>query len=262
MEIRLCISKKLYRGQLKFKDLTEAWCEDFKTYLLTTKSNKSSKAKLSQNSALSYFNKIKAALKQAYKDGYLQSDLNAKVSPIKQADTERNFLIIEELTALAKTECTIPILKKAALFSALTGLRFSDLKKLTWKEIEFSEGYGYVIRFKQKKTKGNETLPISKQAYGLLGDRMELQDHVFEGLVYSAWLNSHLHRWVTKTGITKDIQFHSFRHTYACLQLSHGTDIYTVSKLMGHKNLSTTQVYAKIIDKMKREAADRIKLDF
>jgi hypothetical protein len=69
---------------LKFADLNEKFCNEFKEYLLTTKSNKSDKTTLSQNSAVSYFNKVKATLKQAYKDGILQTDLNGKINPIKQ----------------------------------------------------------------------------------------------------------------------------------------------------------------------------------
>ncbi len=85
---------------------------------------------------------------------------------------------------------------------------------------------------------------------------------VFEGLQYSAYQNSLLKEWIIKAGITKAITFHCFRHTYATLQLSQGTDIYTVSKMLGHRDLKTTQVYAKVIDLTKRAAADKIKLDF
>ena len=70
-------------GNLKFNDLSESKLEDFKEYLLTTKSKRSNKTTLSQNSAVSYFNKIKAALKQAFKDEILQSDLNAKIKANK-----------------------------------------------------------------------------------------------------------------------------------------------------------------------------------
>ena len=248
-------------GNLKFADLNERFCNDFKEYLLTTKSNKSSKTTLSQNSAVSYFNKLKASLKQAFKDGYLQSDLNAKIEPIRQAETQRNFLTIEELNSLVKTECNNPLLKRAALFSALTGLRFSDIKKLVWGELEYIEGNGYFIQFKQQKTKGIEMLPISEQAYFLLGERKGTVDKVFEGLNYSAYGNKYLYQWIGAAGITKKITFHCFRHTFATLQLSKGTDIYTVSKMLGHRELKTTQIYAKIIDQTKREAADKIKLD-
>lgn len=249
-------------GNLKFADLNEKFCDEFKEYLLTTKSIKSNKVTLAQNSAVSYFNKLKAALKQAYKDGYLQTDLNAKIEPIKQAETRRNFLTIEELNSLVKTECNNPLLKSAALFSALTGLRFADIKKLVWGEIEFVANDGYVIRFTQQKTKRVEDLQISEQAYSLLGERKEPTDKVFPGLTYSAYENKHLFQWIGAAGITKDITFHCFRHTFATLQLSKGTDIYTVSKMLGHRDLKTTQIYAKIIDQTKRDAADKIKLEF
>jgi integrase len=250
------------KGNLKFADLNEKFCNEFKEYLLTTKSNKSNKANLAQNSAVSYFNKLKATLKQAHKDGFLPSDLNSKIQPIKQAETQRNFLTIEELNSLVKTECNNLLLKRAALFSALTGLRFSDIKNLVWSELEYIENNGYFIQFKQQKTKGFEMMPISEQAFGLLGERKEPTDKVFEGLTYSAYENKHLYQWIGAAGITKDITFHCFRHTFATLQLSKGTDIYTVSKMLGHRELKTTQIYAKIIDQTKREAADKIQLDF
>ncbi|MBP7344969.1 MAG: site-specific integrase [Sediminibacterium sp.] len=252
---------KYTKGQLKFSDLNVKFCNDFKEYLLTTKSNKSSKVKLSQNSVVSYFNKLKAALKQAFKDGYLNTDLNGKVEAVKQAETQRGFLTIEELNKLAKTHCNNPLMKRAALFSALTGLRFSDIKNLVWGELEYIEGNGYFVKFKQQKTKGVEMMPISEQAYSLLGEPKEANEKVFEGLIYSAYENKHLYQWIGAAGITKNITFHCFRHTFATLQLSKGTDIYTVSKMLGHRELKTTQIYAKIIDQTKREAADKIKID-
>jgi integrase len=248
-------------GSLKFADLDEKFCNDFKEYLLNTKSNKSEKVNLSQNSAVSYFNKFKATLKQAYKDGILSFDLNSRIEPVKTAEVQRNFLTIEELNALVKTDCASPLLKRAALFSALTGLRFSDIEKLVWGEIEYIEGNGYFLNFKQQKTKGVEVLPISEQAYNLLGEPQDNSNRVFEGLNYSAYSNKHLAKWIGMAGITKDITFHCFRHTFATLQLSNGTDIYTVSKMLGHRELKTTQIYAKVIDKTKREAADKIKLE-
>ncbi|MBK9504756.1 MAG: site-specific integrase [Bacteroidetes bacterium] len=248
-------------GSLRFSDLNEKFCNGFRDYLLTTKSNKSIKTKLAQNSAVSYFNKFKATLKQAYKDGYLGYDLNSKIEQIKSAETRRNYLTIEELNKLNKTECQNPLLKRAAIFSAMTGLRFSDIQKMEWDEIEYVNGQGYIIHFKQQKTKGIEELPISEQAFGLLGERPDTGGKVFEGLEYSAYQNKHLYQWIGAAGITKDITFHCFRHTFATLQLSNGTDIYTVSKMLGHRELKTTQLYAKIIDKSKRDAANKITLD-
>jgi integrase len=248
-------------GKLKFSELNEKFLNDFKDYLLSTRSNRSDKTTLAQNSAQSYFNKVKASLKQAYKDGILQSDLNGKVAPIKTAETRREYLTIEELNKLVKTPCNNDLLKRAALFSALTGLRFSDIQKMTWNEIEYIEGQGYFLNFSQQKTKGIEYYPISEQAFSLLNERKEPTDRVFKGLDYSAYQNKHLYQWIGAAGITKEITFHCFRHTFATLQLFNGTDIYTVSKMLGHKDLKTTQVYAKVVDDAKRTAADKIKLD-
>ncbi len=254
--------EKFTGGKLKFADLDEKFCNDFRDYICTTASNRSSKAPLSQNSAASYFNKFKAALKQAYKDGYLQIDLYVKVDRLHETETQRNFLTLDELNDLVKTDCQDPVLKNAALFSALTGLRFSDIEKLHWVDVEYISDNGFYIRFTQQKTKGVEMMPISDQAYSLMGGRRQPKDKVFEGLTYSAYSNKHLAKWIGLAGITKDITFHCFRHTFATLQLSKGTDIYTVSKLLGHRSLKTTQIYAKIIDQAKRDASNRIKLNF
>lgn len=249
------------QGILRFSDLNERFCNEFKDHLLHTKSHRSQKSKLSQNSAVSYFNKVKAAMKQAYKDGYLSTDLNAKIESIKPEETRRNFLTVDELNRLIKTECQNPIMKKAAIFSAMSGLRFSDIQKLKWKEIEYVNGQGYTINFQQKKTGGIEALPITDQAYNYLGDRPASGGHVFEGLKYSAYYNKHLYQWLGAAGVTKDITFHCFRHTYATLLLGGGADIYTVSKMLGHKDLKTTQIYTKVMDQKKREAANKIVLE-
>ncbi len=258
--------KAFTNESIKFAELNENFLEDFKEYLLTTKSNKSSKTTLSQNSAVSYFNKVKATLKQAYKDGILQTNLNAKVKPIKAAETRREYLTLEELNSLVKTDCNNPLLKRTALFSALTGLRFSDIQKMTWSELEYIQGQGYFLNFNQQKTKGVEVLPISDQAYsftnGVENPKDMPQDKpVFEGLKYSAYENNNLAKWIGLARIEKHITFHCFRHTYATLQLYSGTDIYTVSKMLGHKDLKTTQIYAKIVDKSKRETTNKINLD-
>lgn len=250
------------QGKLRFSDLNETFCTDFKEHLLTTTSIRSDKKTLSQNTADSYFNKLKASLKQAFKDGFLHEDLNQKIESIGMLETRRNFLTIEELNTLIKTNCRNPKLKRAALFSALTGLRYSDITKMVWSEIEFIKGEGYFINFTQQKTHGIERLPISKQAYDLLGEPKEPREKIFEDLKYSSYLNKSLALWLELAGIQKKITFHCFRHTYATLQLNNGTDIYTVSKMLGHRKIGTTQIYAKVIDKTKREATNKIKLDF
>jgi integrase len=255
--------EKFTGGELMLSSLNENLCNDFREYLLGTKQPKGIQSpQIAQGSARTYYKKFKAALKQAYKKGLIEKDLSARIDGISATEVQREYLNLEQLQALVNTPCSIPMLKNAALFSAITGLRFSDIHKLVWNEVQYSELDGYFIQYRQKKTKGVEVLPISEQAFSLLGERKEPVEKVFDGLNYSAYLNRHLKQWVLNAGISKHITFHCFRHTYATLQLSQGTDIYTVSKMLGHRELKTTQIYAKIVDKTKREAADRIKLDF
>lgn len=252
--------KNFAGSSLRVVDLTVKKCEAFRDYLLTTESNRNEN-KLSQNTALSYFNKFKAALKQAYKDGLLKDDINAKVSSIKPEETNREYLTLQELQALANTDFPKNLeLKKAALFSALTGLRFSDVTRITWGQIrQLGEGE-YAIQFTQQKTKGVELLPVSAQAINLLGAHKNTDDCIIQRLDYSTKINDHLRQWAKAAGVKKHITFHCFRHTYATLQLTLGTDIYTVSKMLGHRELKTTQIYAKIVDDKKREAANKIQL--
>lgn len=242
---------------IPFKEVNEQWVESFK-YFLKNESKTINNTNLSQNSCYTYFNKIKASLRLAYKDKIIPYNPAEHIPSFKQGDSQREFLTFEEVQKLAQTECSNLKLKTAFMFSALTGLRWSDINKLTWSEVQYSEALGYYLRFTQAKTKGAETQPISDQAFSLLGERKEPSTRVFKGLSYSAHNNLRLRQWVLKAGITKDITFHCARHTYATLQLTLGTDIYTVSKLLGHKDIKTTQVYAKIINEKKVEAANKI----
>ena len=252
--------KNWEKSNVRFADIDREWLEDLKYYFVHEAKTKQGRA-LSKNSCVSYFNKVKAALKEAAKDGIILRNPAEDVDGIKEAETKREFLTLEELKRAATAYCEIEVLKNAFIFSALTGLRFSDIEKLTWGEIQYSKENGNYIRFKQKKTKGQETLPIAEDALKYMGERKEGNEKVFKDLTYSDFNNAKLREWMIRAKVEKHITFHCARHTYATLQLTLGTDIYSVSKLLGHKSLKTTEVYAKIIDEKKIEAANRIKLD-
>ena len=231
--------------------------EDYKNFLINVPQGGSKKGTIMRNTASTYFSIFKAGLHQAFIDGYLTVDIAAKAKNIAYSDKQREYLTIDELNTLAATPCDRPIMKRASLFSALTGMRHSDIQKLKWKEI-IKDGEHYRILFTQQKTKGVQYMPISDQAYQLCGERGEPDRLVFEGLQDPSWINKPLERWIKAADITKHITFHCFRHTYATLQLTNGTDIYTVSKMLGHTKVTTTQIYAKIVDEKKEQAADTI----
>ena len=253
---------KLYTGgkPLLFGNIDVNLIEDYKDYLINAPQGGSKTGTISANTASTYFSIFKAGLHQAFIDGYLTIDLAAKVKNIYYEESQREYLTLEELNQLAATPCDSEILKRAALFSALTGLRHSDIKQLKWRDIVKDKEH-YQLHFTQQKTKGVEYMPISDQAFSLCGERDDADRLVFEGLQDPSWINRPVKRWIEASGITKHITFHCFRHTYATLQLTNGTDIYTVSKMLGHKKVTTTQIYAKIVDEKKEKAANAIKLD-
>ena len=253
---------KLYTEDqpMYFGDIDLNLIEDYKDYLINAPQGGSKGGTISRNTASTYFSIFKAALHQAFIDGYLTIDLAAKSKNIYYEESQREYLTLEELNKLAATPCDSPILKRAALFSALTGLRHSDINQLKWKDLVKDQEH-YRILFTQQKTKGVEYMPISDQAYQLCGERGDSDRLIFEGLQDTSWISRPVARWVEAAGITKHITFHCFRHTYATLQLTSGTDIYTVSKMLGHKKVTTTQIYAKIVDEKKEAAANAIKID-
>lgn len=245
---------------LPFAQIDMHLIESFRDFLLKAPRGGNKSGTISQNTASTYFTLFKAALHQAFIDSYFDVDIAAKVKGISGVESRREYLTIEELNKLAATPCEYPMLKKAAFFSALTGLRHSDIRKMTWKELSV-EGDHYRINFTQRKTGGVEYMPISEQAYLICGEPAEPDRLVFEGLQDPSWINRPVKKWIEAAGIKKHITFHCFRHSYATNQLTEGTDLYTVSKMLGHTNIRTTQIYAKVVDSKKEEAAQAIKLD-
>ena len=173
----------------------------------------------------------------------------------KNEETPRQYLTMEEVKKLVATDCKYPQLKRAFLFGCFTGLRKSDIMKLTWGEVQTFDGYTRLV-FKQKKTGGQEYLDIPKVADEYIGERGDAKsiDLVFPLFKYSSETSLELRRWAMQAGITKDFTFHCSRHTFAVLLLNSGADIYTVSKLLGHHELQTTQIYAHVLDKKKQDA--------
>jgi site-specific recombinase XerD len=249
--------EKFVKGKCSFGDVTVDLCRKFRAYMLFTDQLKSKKLKVSQNSAAGYFSTFRSLLKIAYRDKLINENINDFLESIDIKDTKKEYLTLDELKILSETPCDIPVLKTASLFSCLTGLRISDILKLDWSEIVFASDGEYCMRICTEKTDTESTLPISLEALQLCGERST--GKVFKGLERNM-TQQPLKSWITLAGIDKNITFHCFRHTFATLQIALGTDIYTVSKMLTHKNVSTTQIYADLVNSKKRESANKISL--
>ena len=251
---------KMFIGnKLMSKQLTPYHVEKYRDFLLSVKSIKSKGAQeLSRNTASTYFKNFINVLKRANKKKLLSSNLVEDAEYIKEEETHREYLTEDELSRLWKKPVKLPVLKDMAFFSVMTGLRFSDIINLKWEDIFHDRNEGYYIRLKEQKTKNIQNHFIPDNAYKLLPEKAK--GKVFKDIKYSQ-ITRPLKAWITSAEINKHITFHNFRHTFATLQLSKGTDVYTLSKMMGHKNVMTTQIYGKVMDKQKIEASQKMNLN-
>ena len=255
---------------ITFAEVTPQWINGFKLYL-EKNAEKMSKAKvtppeekrrlakpLSQNTKARYVSILRTGMNIARQRGLIYEDPFLTIRNFKKEETEREYLTIDEVKILVNTPCEYEGVRRAFLFSCLVGLRISDIRKMTWADVQ-QQGEMTRIIFKQQKTKGQEYLDINSQAAALMGERQAPSDRVFYDVPTSNnTLNETVKRWVLRAGINKNITFHCARHTFAIMMLDIGTDIYTVSKLLGHRVLSTTQIYAKVLDKNKQKAVQNI----
>lgn len=214
------------------------------------------------NTQIYYFKILRYCLNCAVSEEYLASNPIDKIKneeKPRRCRSEREYLTISELTRLAHTPFYNTLLKRAFLFSCFCGLRHCDIVALTWKNIRLEPGNA-LLTIVQQKTGASISLPLSKEALKQLPRRngAAADDKVFAGLISLGRSNEILCRWAQQAGISKHITFHSARHTHATMLLTLGADLYTVSKLLGHTNIQTTQVYARIVDESKKKAVELI----
>lgn len=205
--------------------------------------------------------KIRTAMRKAHADGLLQS-LPGTVT-IKKPSRHPVFLEIEDVRKLDSTECSNPNVKNAFLFCCFSGLRWGDVSALTWDQVE-----GAYLTFRQEKTEEIERVPLSATARAILDrqrnatpspwTRTEQKPGRVFLLPTREGARDLLKRWAKAAGITKTISWHVSRHSFAVSSISAGNDLYVTGKLLGHRSLSSTQVYAKVVDARKQEAVDKM----
>jgi len=237
--------KKFMNGkELKIKDIDKKFLRDFIQYL--TESMKKITANM-------YFSKVKAALNLLVEEEIIETNPARNIN-IKSNETKREFLTLDEIKRLQKIKLSNEEVKNAFLFSCFTGLRISDIRLLIFNRI--SDGY---LIFDDKKTKNQQRTKLNKTALEILEKqrRRSHDKHVFH-LPDNNTVLRVIRKWVKEVGINKHITFHCARHTFATLCLTYDIDLFTVSKLLGHKDIKTTQIYAKLIDKKKDEAIDKL----
>jgi len=253
----LSLYKHLYafsNGLVAIKDIDAKFCRSFYDYL--NKRGNYSTPKV-------YYKVFSAALNQLVYDEIITSnpatkaaknpDIKFKLNQNKEK--QREFLSMEEIKLLIGNPIKNKQIMNAFIFSCFTGLRLEDVENLTFNAI--NEGYIY---FRQLKTRGDDRMKLHPKALEIIEEQKKLQGNsgfVFN-LIDNKAVNKHIARWIKGADISKKISFHCARHSFATICVTNDVDIYSVQKLMGHKEISSTQIYAKLIDKKKDEAIDKI----
>jgi len=238
-------------GKTGLVNITDLDCDDFYDVL---------RNKLHPNSAIHYLRILKIVLNKAVKEKLIVSNPANLVSTKKHGKKSKIEFVEEfEIKKLNETpiENKHQIVKTAFLFSCFTGLRLSDVQALKFSDIV----NGYIV-FDQEKTDDENRIPLRGTSLDIFEQqkRINKKGFVFQELrrYENLKINNALKKWIKSVGITRNITYHSSRHSYAIMLLRHDVDIFTVSKLLGHHSISMTEKYLHIVDAHREEAIDKL----
>lgn len=226
-------------------EITEDFLQRFKVFL---------EERLNGETPHNYFTKMKKVVKKAFNDRILISNTGENVKNTRNEGLKKDILNLEEIQRLAFAQCSNEEIKRAFLFSLNTGLRFCDLNELKGQNV-----YDDKVMIKsQKKTGKPVYIDLNRNAKKLLeSKKVEYGKLVFQLPSLTGCLKT-LKTWTKNADIQKNITWHSARHSIAVNMLILGTDIKTVSGILGHSGLKHTEKYTRIVDGLKKKAVDSL----
>jgi integrase/recombinase XerD len=233
---------------LTFGKLSELIISDFQDYL---------RQRSIGEGASSYFNRFKKMVKQAYRQKLLQHNPATEVKTVQGNSKRKDTLTLEEIRQLSTTSTESSEVKRAFLFSCVTGLRWIDITTLKWSEINSKNKY---MTLQQSKTEKQVTINLNDTALKLLGKSQKPNVFVFD-LPTANGANKSLKAWVKRAGIEKKITWHNARHSFGTNLIYHGADVTTASSLLGHSTLKHTQRYVKAASDLKERATDKLNIE-
>ena len=256
----ITLVKEFEGDKTRLCDIDKEYCRGFLHYI-TGVYETTTRKHLEPTTAHNYYTVLNSALNEAVRREYIAKNPFQTIpttDKIKIPESKRTYLTVDEVKALIATPCRNEAIKQAYLFSVFCGLRISDIERLRWGDI-VNDGGQLRANIIQKKTKSPLYVPLSKHAVMYMPNRgtAAATDNIFN-LPSQLTINNVLRQWAAAAGITKNVTFHTARHTAATMMLTAGSELYTVSKILGHSEVRTTQIYAKIIDKKKDEAVSLV----
>lgn len=236
------------KKDIPVKQVDHAFITGFEYYLKTQR-------KCRHNSAIKYVVNFKKIIRIAYANGWIAKDPFANYK-VRLKNVEREFLTAEELQRLMDTPFQhqrLEHVRDCFVFCCFTGLAYADVKKLTHDDFVTGIDGELWINTKRTKTKTKSNIPVLPTALMIL-EKYEDSPHLVNGKVLPVLTNQKMNAYLKEiavlSGIKKNLTTHLARHTFATtVTLSNGVSIESVSKMLGHKSLRTTQHYAKILNR-------------
>ncbi|MBO6170521.1 MAG: site-specific integrase [Bacteroidales bacterium] len=241
-----------FKKRVSLRGVTKEYVLDFVQFLRDSR--------LADSTIHVYFSNLNSLFNFAYRQGLIVENPMHRIDPTlkpHRPESTREYLTLEEVRTLMATPISCEAVRNAFLFSCFTGLRLSDIESLTWDNIKPTDD-GWQVEERQMKTRKIVVIPLSDNALELLPPRGAGDERVWSGLPCRAEIGRRLKNWVAEAGIEKHITFHCARHTNATLLLTYGVDLYTVSSLLGHRHIETTEIYAKVVNAKKVQAVNKI----
>lgn len=236
-----------FKKDVLLKDINSDFIDDYIRYMKEELNN-------TQNTVSKTLTVVKSVINKAIQNKDFHGANPFEGIKIKTKRANREFLNKDELLRLEKLyknehlDRSIHNVLRYFLFSCYTGLRYSDIVNLKYRNID--SGF---INIKMEKTSEHLRIPLNKNAEALLSDVKHIDKKVFRTYVNQV-TNRHLKAIQVLAEINKTLTFHVARHTFATMAISLGVPIEVISKLLGHTDIKTTQIYAKILDDVKVDA--------
>lgn len=237
--VEKCLKEHFNMEDIAMKELTPQFIHDFSVYLSVERGLRGGTVWLACQ-------QLKGVVTRAYQRGVLTWNPFAGFRLAKNI-RPREYLTEGELKLLMDHEFedkALTFTRDVFVFSAFTGLAFIDLKELKYENIVDINGSKWIVS-QRHKTNIPFQVKLLEVPYQVIIRYQHQGEYVFEQMEYAS-MAKRIHRVMEEVGIRKRISFHCARHTFAVLALNKGMPIESLSRLLGHTNITTTQIYAKI----------------
>lgn len=246
----------VYESSIKPELITKDMMVEFVTYLQSRSVGEGAK---------SIYQRFKKVIHHAIEHDVMLKDPCKDVAcKVDDQILRKDVLSLEEIQQLINChyDNENPNVRRAFIFCLYCGLRFCDVKDLTYRNIDYSNK---LLKFEQNKTKGHSAnsgvvIPLNEGLLSIVGEPPANGDKdvlIFNLPTYESCCKS-VKRWVKRAGIDKHISWHCARHSFAVNILNNGANIKTVASLLGHSGLKHTEKYTRAVDKLKEEAINSL----